>query len=154
MAQYLFLYTKTYRFLQTISQHKSANQFSGNGLRKTSPSEKSAKLCKSLQFLQTFLVRLFHSFSFDPGILLILFVKHSHFLFLRKPSTIHHQPSTISPLSLSPLRFLLSATTQNEKRTTTKRAFGPIRGQSCPSCRQAQPLPGQSRQKIFLSPLV
>ena len=43
--------------LQTFSPHQYANLLSDNGIRKTPPSEKSAKLCKSLPFLQTFAMK-------------------------------------------------------------------------------------------------
>jgi len=43
--------------LQTFSQQEKAKRLSDNGIRKPPPSENSAKLCKSLSFLQTFLVK-------------------------------------------------------------------------------------------------
>ena len=47
--------------LQTFSQRQYANLLSDNGIRKPPPSEKSAKVCKSLPFLQTFVVKLLHT---------------------------------------------------------------------------------------------
>ena len=50
--------------LQTISQQQKAKRLSDNGIRKTPPSEKSAKLCKTLLFLQTFIAKSLSSSSY------------------------------------------------------------------------------------------
>ncbi len=57
LAQSLPLYTNTYRFLQTFIPHSSDKCLTRKPLCKTMNSAKSAKLCKSLLFLQTFAVK-------------------------------------------------------------------------------------------------